>query len=404
LILGDTGDGRKGMAWAEAQTSLMPVDPVWFTKCIANGLASGEGVISRVRDPIFEKVINKETKALEEKVVDTGVDDKRVLAVVREFSSVLKQFSREGNILSGVLRNGWDGSPLENLTRKNPERATGAHISIIANITEEELIRYLDATEVANGMGNRFLVFAVNRTTFLPNGGNVDSEVREQFQRACRAALRSLKERADKQMLFSADALEAYRELYGEGQRRGVLNFQGEGLFGQMIARGPAHVLRVSLNFAILDCSPIIELPHLAAAVAVWDASARSTFQIFGGMVGASDADTILTALRGKPEGMMRNDIVNLFGRNLPQGRINKALTSLREKGLAGSTTIKTAGRPAELWTATEKPSRPTPDYLGLFCTKEWKAKLERSTKELRKSQRAVANGELGDERLKRGY
>jgi len=187
LILGDTGDGRKGMAWAEAQTSLMPVDPVWFTKCIANGLASGEGVISRVRDPIFEKVINKETKALEEKVVDTGVDDKRVLAVVREFSSVLKQFSREGNILSGVLRNGWDGSPLENLTRKNPERATGAHISIIANITEEELIRYLDATEVANGMGNRFLVFAVNRTTFLPNGGNVDSEVREQFQRACRA-------------------------------------------------------------------------------------------------------------------------------------------------------------------------------------------------------------------------
>jgi hypothetical protein len=125
LILGDTGEGRKGMALGQVQSTLMPVDPVWSTQCIANGLASGEGLIHRVRDPIIKQVFNKESKVFEDRVVDAGVNDKRVLAVAREFSSVLKQFNREGNILSGVLRNAWDGSPFENLTRTDPERATG---------------------------------------------------------------------------------------------------------------------------------------------------------------------------------------------------------------------------------------------------------------------------------------
>jgi hypothetical protein len=243
------------------------------------------------------------------------------------------------------------------------------------------------------------MVFSVNRKTFLPNGGNVNPEVHERLRRACRAALRSETRRIDKRVVFSADAFEAYRELYGEGQRRGVLNFTGEGLFGQMIARGPAHVLRVSLIFAILDCSPKIELPHLAAALAVWDSAVRSTFQIFGDKLGMSDADIILKTLRDSPEGMTRTDINNLFGRNALQDRIEKALAVLIKKDFAKFEKVKTGGAPATVWTATNKPPTPTPDYLALFRDKDWKVKLGRSTKALAGQRQKVAMTDLGDDR-----
>ena len=42
-------------------------------------------------------------------------------------------------------------------------RATDAHVSIIAHVTEAELRRYLEETEAANGYGNRHLYFCVRR-------------------------------------------------------------------------------------------------------------------------------------------------------------------------------------------------------------------------------------------------
>ena len=35
-------------------------------------------------------------------------------------------------------------------------RATAAHISVLAHVTKEDLIRYLTETEAGNGFGNRF--------------------------------------------------------------------------------------------------------------------------------------------------------------------------------------------------------------------------------------------------------
>jgi hypothetical protein len=37
---------------------------------------------------------------------------------------------REGNILSRILRDGWDHGDLAMLTKNSPAKATGAHISI----------------------------------------------------------------------------------------------------------------------------------------------------------------------------------------------------------------------------------------------------------------------------------
>jgi hypothetical protein len=101
---------------------------------------------------------------------DEGVEDKRLLVVEEEFGSVLKMCQREGNVLSNIVRQAWDGANLQTMTR-NPLRATDPHISIVGHTTRDDLLKYLTETEHANGFGNRFLWCSVKRSRLLPNGG-----------------------------------------------------------------------------------------------------------------------------------------------------------------------------------------------------------------------------------------
>ena len=72
-----------------------------------------------------------------------------------EFAQVMKVLAREGNTLSPVVRNSWDSKRLQSLVRNAPLRASAAHVGIVAHITKDELLRYLNATELANGFFNR---------------------------------------------------------------------------------------------------------------------------------------------------------------------------------------------------------------------------------------------------------
>jgi hypothetical protein len=109
----------------------------------------------------------------EEKTLDEGVTDKRILVVEEELASPLKMMAREGNILSTVIRSAWDTGKLRTLTKTSPARATGAHVALIGHTTSDELRRHLGVTEMANGFANRFLWVAVHRSKFLPEGGRM---------------------------------------------------------------------------------------------------------------------------------------------------------------------------------------------------------------------------------------
>ena len=84
--------------------------------------------------------------------------DKRLLLFEGEFAKALRNMERQGNILSAVLRDAWDHGNLRTLIKNNPNRATGAHVSLNAHITVDELRRCLDRTEMANGLANRIAV------------------------------------------------------------------------------------------------------------------------------------------------------------------------------------------------------------------------------------------------------
>src|SRR5690606_37128729 len=110
-------------------------------------------------------------------IVDPGVDDKRLLVLEEEFASTLRVMGRDGNSLSGVIRQAWDHGDLNTMTKNNPAKATGAHISIVGHTTQDELLRYLNDTEAANGFANRFMWVAVQRSKQLPDGGNLHADV-----------------------------------------------------------------------------------------------------------------------------------------------------------------------------------------------------------------------------------
>ena len=165
-LVGDTSKGRKGMSWGYVRELMRAADGRWTEERVLHGLSSGEGLIYAVRDRL-----EGENKKGETVVFDEGVDDKRLLVLEAELAGVLKVMSREGNTLSPVIRQAWDDSALQTLTKNSPMKATAAHVSIIGHITKAELLRHLTETEAANGFANRFIWLTVRRSKKLPFGG-----------------------------------------------------------------------------------------------------------------------------------------------------------------------------------------------------------------------------------------
>lgn len=255
---------------------------------------------------------------------------------------MLRVLAREGNTLSAVIRNAWDTGDLRILTKNSPARATGAHISIIGHITRQELLRYLDDTETANGFGNRFLWTCVRRSKVLPEGGNLNPAALAPIEQRVREALEFSKHAG--QICRDDRARDIWRAVYPE------LSEGKPGLLGAMVARAEAQVMRLASIYALLDRSEVINEEHLNAALAVWEYCEASAQFIFGHHLGHPAADKILRALDDSAEGMTRTQIRDLFGRNRKATELERALGALLDAGRARSETTMTDGRPEERW------------------------------------------------------
>jgi hypothetical protein len=168
LFVGETSKSRKGTGDGRLRQIFKIAAPAWCGYRIKSGLSSGEGLINEVRDPVIKMVKG------EEKIVDEGVDDKRLLIVQSEFGGALNAMKREGSLLSAVLRDAWDGRDLATLVKQSPLRATNPHISVIGHVTKSELVYLLDQVSMANGLANRFMFCCVKRSKLLPFGGALD--------------------------------------------------------------------------------------------------------------------------------------------------------------------------------------------------------------------------------------
>ncbi len=335
LLVGETAKGRKGTSWDRVYELFERVAPDWARERIATGLSSGEGLIHAVRDPVSDG----------DKIIDQGVMDKRLLVISSEFGGALRVMARVGNTLSQVCRDAWDRGNLRTLTKNSPMTATGAHISQIGHTTLDELRRYLDATETANGFANRYLFCCVRRARLLPDGGGeVDyRSIYKQLANAIDKARKVGEVRKDNA------ATELWHAVYPK------LSEARRGMLGAVTARAEAQVVRLALIYALLDGSDVIRLPHLEAALACWSYADQSAKFIFGDATGDPVADSILAALRQRPGGMTRADINELFSGHKSANKLAAALQVLHTHGLVTFITQHTGGRPVTVWHATHR-------------------------------------------------
>jgi hypothetical protein len=348
VLVGQTSKSRKGTSWSEIEYLYENTDRVWAGRCLLpGGLASGEGLIWAVRDPVEKKVKGPKTAKQDQRqteTVDPGVEDKRLLVLETEFASPLRVIRREGNILSAVIRRAWDKGSLGNVSKHSPARATGAHISIIGHITRQELLREFSASEGSNGFANRFLWVAVRRSKLLPLGGRLSSDASRSLIARLQKALAFA--RRSEQLKFTKQAKNLWCKSYEK------LSAEIPGLFGSITSRAEAQVLRLAMIYALLDSTILINTKHLRAALAVWKYSKSSARYIFGDALGDNVADSIVQSLRDNRRGLTRTEIRDLFSRNRTESQINSALRLLLEHGLARCVHQETGGRPSERWFA----------------------------------------------------
>ena len=275
---------------------------------------------------------------------DAGVPDKRLIVDESEFSRLLKIASRDGNVLSENLRQAWDGGTLANITKGRRLVATAPHISLFGSTTAAELLPLAGELSLANGLLNRFLVVCVRRAQLLPDGG----------QRADAGRLAALLgpaiDRArgrECPLVRDAAATRLWARIYRHCAR------PLPGLAGALLARAEAHLLRLSLLYALLDGAEAIGAAHLRAAVAVWRYCEESVAYLWGDSTGDPLADRALAVLLGAgDDGLTKADLHALVGGNhTGAARLNQALGVLVAQGRARLEKEAAAvGRPTERW------------------------------------------------------
>ncbi len=343
VLIGNTASGRKGTSLGRVKQVFEGIDAHHEKECLASGLASGEGLLYRVRDAQYIQKKNKDTGEIEDVLFDGGVSDKRLLTTEGEFAQVLRVQGREGNTLSTYIRNLWDHGTAQSMTKNSPLKTTDAHVSIIGHITKDELLITLTEVESANGYANRFLFFAVKRDKLLPFGSDFSSVEIGRLQDEISDAIEFAKQKGA--MNFSIEASELWASVY---ERLETSRF---GYLAKLTQRASPYVRRLSLIYALLDKSSLIEKPHLEAALAVWQYSEDSARYVFGERLGNQTAEKILTALKEKQElGLTRTEIRDLFDRHISNERLNAALSHLLENGLAEPKKEETKGKPKEIW------------------------------------------------------
>ena len=345
VLVGRSSKSRKGTADRRMRNLFELADPSWTRGECKGTLSSGEGLAYAVRDPQYkDEPVREKGKLTGETVsvcVDSGIEDKRLFLVQSEFGAVLRVMARDGNSLSGVIRDAWDGLTLAPMTKANRVRATDPHIGIIGHVTQDELLRNLTGTEASNGFGNRFVWFFVKRSKELPFPSMPDDfKLTELASRVGRAI-------GQARSIGAIGMTESFREEWKAVYHQ--LSADRPGLAGSLLGRSEAHVMRLSALYAVLEGHNDIDLTHLNAALALWDYAEASTRLIFRDNTGDPEADTILRALRERGA-LTDTEISGLFRGHAPALRLQQAKALLESAGFIHQESKTTDGRPRTIW------------------------------------------------------
>ena len=225
-------------------------------------------------------------------VADDHSKDCRLMVVETEFGRLVETMARTGT-LSAQLRNAWDGRALQRATTRFTQRASRAHVSMLAMITPEELLRHHKRLSQAGGLESRILyVYTAPLRDVSPfaeaaDHGHLAGRVREVLE----ASREAVMDHTDpiSRYLLTLRGIQPPTELPVDGAVVGAwgssvrnrLPEAGEG-FRSMHSRAESQVIRLAAAYALADMAPEIRPAHTEAALAVLSYCAQSAEVVFG--------------------------------------------------------------------------------------------------------------------------
>jgi DNA replicative helicase MCM subunit Mcm2 (Cdc46/Mcm family) len=153
-----------------------------------------------------------------------------------------------------------------------------------------------------------------------------------------------------KRVNWDVKAREKWIQVYAE------LSSGAPGMYGALIARAEAQCVRLATLYALLDCSVVIRVEHLDAALEVWRYCQGSVAYVFGkNATGDSTADEILKMLQSAPNGMTQTAIGDAFSRNKSATELERTIGVLQQRGMVESERQqKGRGAPTTSWKAVK--------------------------------------------------
>jgi hypothetical protein len=308
-----------------------------------------------------------------------------------EFGTLLTSAQRDGMTLGQELRKAYDGKRLSYNSQAKGDFVVeeGHYFCLYSNITPIELANTMTKNEAANGFGNRFLwcygdkrhritydarnlaysdeeladMSGEDRALLSTMRGSVATIDEARLGEICKEIIKRCDEASNRgEVRMSPSAYELFDTMCGE-----LDHDHPTGLADALIARGGNHVVRLSLVYALMDNSKLIQPVHLKAAWAMWqhcrnsivwlqkNREAITTTTVHGVPFEKElqgTIDRIVVMLQQSPEGLSRSAIAASIPSKKRFGAFtSKAIDALLEANRVTETVQQTGerGRPSQV-------------------------------------------------------
>ena len=326
VLVGESSKARKGTSWNQIRRLFAEVDHPWVAERVTTARLTPAALIYALRDR-------------------QPATDRRLLAFSEEFAAVLHSLRRNKGHLSPLLRCAWDSGDLRSLDGRHPSRQP-ARISALSPTSRSANSQRISTPQKPTTASPTVSLDRSAAQPMPPGRRQPGAHELSAVATELRRALDWVGDAHTIRLSRDQQARTLWHECYP------VLSQARPDLYGAATSRAEAQVLRLSAIYAVLDCSSSIGLPHLQAALAVWDYCSASASLFFGTSTGEHTADRILDAINASTTGLSRTQISALFHGHLSSYRIDAALEQLISLGAIDQRNQPTGGRTATRWSA----------------------------------------------------
>lgn len=331
LLVAETPKANRGMSWRLARQLIEAADPEPGRTQLVQGLSSEVGLIG---------ALGLRRRGAPRRGPDQP-EFRNLLVHEPAFARTLTMARRASSSLPWLLRNAWDGLPLDPL--RNP--AVRHHVGIVAHLTLEQLRSQVSLADVSASFLGRFLFVRVRRPQPVLDEGTLPGAVTARLGQLLAPRLAAA--RLAGPLTRDADALAYWYRTYGD-----LSADDPDGLLGIAVARAAWFVTRLSVVYAVTEGELTIRRRHLEAALSLWRYCRASAAWALGGREPDSLEQRLLDAIsRAGPAGLSLSQQSASFSRNVPAARIGAARRFLEDRGLIETMPVPGAGpgRPARV-------------------------------------------------------